>query len=323
MRNHVFKSAFAEDFKLYKELMESEGKSEETVSIVTRCMSSLDSYLLGHPVEGRAIPVGLLEEWISASSWSRNTIRTKLSLLSRLRGFMISRGCQIELPERPRLARTYSPYLFSEDETARIAVIADMYGGASRHAASESQFPIAYRVLLGCGLRLGEALALEWNSVDLANGIITIRRAKGNKERLVPMSETLGSMIAAYKKHTESKGTCKRFLFESEVGKHYSKGAFRHWFCNVIEKAGISQKTGSFRGVCAHCLRHTFAARSSQLLTKQGRTFGDIVSILAKYLGHEGFQELESYLNSDCQNYKDSQERASGFTNDLMPKVDF
>jgi integrase len=246
-----------------------------------------------------------------------------LSLLSRLRGFMISRGCQMELPERPRFVKTYSPYLFSEDETARIAGIADMFGGASRHAASEAQFPIAYRLLLGCGLRLGEALALEWNSVDLANGIITIRRSKGNKERLVPMSETFGSVIAAYKKHTESKGICKRFLFESKAGKHYNKGAFRHWFCHVLEKAGIPQKTGSFRGVCAHCLRHTFAYRSSQLLARQGKTFGDIVSILAKYLGHESFRELECYLNSDYQNYKDPQDRAAGFTNDLLPKVDF
>jgi integrase len=323
MRNPVFKSAFAEDFMLYKELLESEGKSEKTVSTVAYYLSSLDSHLLAHAVEGRAIPVGLLEEWISASGWSRSTVCTMLGLISRLRGFMISRGCQMELPERPRFAKTYSPYLFSEEETARIAGIADMFGGSSRHAASDAQFPILFRVLLGCGLRLGEALALEWNSVDLANGILTIRRAKGNKERLVPMSGTLGSVIAAYKRHTESKGICKRFLFESEAGKHYSQTAFWHWFRNVIEKAGLPKKTGSRRGVCAHCLRHTFAARSSQHLTKQGRTFGDIVSIMAKYLGHESFRELECYLNSDYQNYRDSQDRAADFTNDLLPKVDF
>jgi integrase len=44
-------------------------------------------------------------------------------------------------------------------------------------AARGDRYYALYAVLLGCGLRLGEALALSWPDVDLRNGKLTVRRA--------------------------------------------------------------------------------------------------------------------------------------------------
>ena len=46
-------------------------------------------------------------------------------------------------------------------------------------------------ILYGCGMRKNEALSLRLNDVDLGNKIIYIKSAKGNKDRMAVMPETL------------------------------------------------------------------------------------------------------------------------------------
>ena len=59
-----------------------------------------------------------------------------------------------------------------------------------------------YRTLLGLlaatGMRLGEALALTRDDVDLADGVITIRHAKFDRMRLVPLHPTVTAALRAY-----------------------------------------------------------------------------------------------------------------------------
>lgn len=43
------------------------------------------------------------------------------------------------------------------------------------------------RLLFGCGMRIGEVLSLQMKDIDLENGIITVRNAKNEKDRLVPL----------------------------------------------------------------------------------------------------------------------------------------
>lgn len=46
-------------------------------------------------------------------------------------------------------------------------------------------------MLYGCGLRVSEALKLQVKDVNLTDGILTIKGAKMDRDRLIPMSESL------------------------------------------------------------------------------------------------------------------------------------
>jgi integron integrase len=50
-------------------------------------------------------------------------------------------------------------------------------------------------LLYGCGLRLSEALRLRVKDVDFAQGILTIRDAKGGKDRVVPLPKKLAQPL--------------------------------------------------------------------------------------------------------------------------------
>lgn len=51
------------------------------------------------------------------------------------------------------------------------------------------------RLMFGCGLRIGETLSLKIKDVDFGIGVLTLRHAKGDQQRLVPMHCTLTNII--------------------------------------------------------------------------------------------------------------------------------
>lgn len=94
----------------------------------------------------------------------------------------------------------YIPYTFTDEEFRAIIHAADEFLGNRRGSTKSSRvFPMLLRMLYGCGLRLGEALALRWENVDLGAGILHIKKAKNNKERDVPMDPSLTSLLETYK----------------------------------------------------------------------------------------------------------------------------
>ncbi len=58
--------------------------------------------------------------------------------------------------------------------------------------AHDTRYGLLYMMLLGTGLRLGEALALQWSDLDLTNGILIVRGGKtANARRATVMSVEL------------------------------------------------------------------------------------------------------------------------------------
>ena len=54
------------------------------------------------------------------------------------------------------------------------------------------------RLIYACGLRLGEAVALEWRDFDAAQGRLHIRDGKGGKQRFVPLPAAVLPMLRRY-----------------------------------------------------------------------------------------------------------------------------
>ncbi len=84
------------------------------------------------------------------------------------------------LADKPKRVR-HEPMLWSEEQVRRFL-----------ESAREQKHFLLYATLIATGLRLGEALALQWSDIDLARGVMMVRGGKtANARRAVLLPEEL------------------------------------------------------------------------------------------------------------------------------------
>lgn len=105
-----------------------------------------------------------------------------------------------EVPDEAVFGRVpgrMAPHIYREQEVVDLLAAAGKLGpsGGLRPATMQTLFG-----LLACtGLRVSEALALTDADVDLRAGVLTIRRSKFGKSRLVPLHPTAAQALARYR----------------------------------------------------------------------------------------------------------------------------
>ena len=105
-------------------------------------------------------------------------------------------------------------------------------------------------ILYGCGVRLNELIYLEVNDVWWDRNQIIVRSGKGNKDRVVMLSQTLKQLLRKY----FDAYMPQHWLFEGQDRKtQYSERSVQSVVKQAVHKAGITKR------VSPHTLRHCFA----------------------------------------------------------------
>lgn len=105
------------------------------------------------------------------------------------------------LTYRRRRAR---PHLYSEEEISLLLDAARELTPAIRAAT----YPALIGLLAASGLRVGEALRLDQDDVDLGRGLLTVRMTKFGKSRQVPLHPTTVAALAGYARRRDQ--LCQR-----------------------------------------------------------------------------------------------------------------
>jgi integrase/recombinase XerD len=92
------------------------------------------------------------------------------------------------------------PYIYSDNEVQRLMEEARKYPRDKPRGT--------YYCLLGLlavsGLRVGEAIRLHMEDVDLVNAVLTVRDTKFGKSRLVPLHPTTVNELGSYKQRRDA-----------------------------------------------------------------------------------------------------------------------
>ena len=94
----------------------------------------------------------------------------------------------------PRRRNRPTPYLWSPTEITQLLDGARALRSPLRAATHETLFGL----LAATGMRLGEAIELDRGDVDLHTGVVTIRQAKFDRSRLVPLHPTATAALRRY-----------------------------------------------------------------------------------------------------------------------------
>lgn len=318
-----FESILKQEMEKFLELRKSQG---HTIRKEQHILMTLDRYLGDHADGGKNLGPDLVEGWLSSLPREMN-INTKIVYISHYSQFakyLAALGYEAFIPERPVDDRRYIPYIFSEEELQGVIKAADEAFSAinrnGKHGAA--CFSVVLRMLIGCGLRLNEALLLNTADVDLDNAVVHIKSAKGSKDRLVPMHGSLASVLTVYAQ--SGIPSPDGLLFPNKRGKAFSQTWARCRFNRALSDAGIEKPSlGRYeRNICIHCLRHTFAVTSFRRLDHAGRDMYDEAPVLSAYMGHDRIYGTEKYLHMTAENSADILERMECFNKGIFPEVD-
>lgn len=266
--------------------------------------------------------------WVSSLTGKSSSIANEVIVIRIFLSRLNSIGMHAYIPPVPRVADDYIPYIFSDIELDRVFILADNITMTKSQPNSyiQLEYPMVLRLMYGCGLRIGETLALKMKDVDLDNGVLTLRHTKGDKQRHVPMHISLVLILRNYCMAMGLIGKIDSFLFPSTSSDTpmSTKTAF-HRFKNILKLSNISLpgRRKRQRGPCLHCLRHVFVFKSFVKAEKDGRGINDSVPYLSIYLGHDSLKETEKYLKFSSEMYPEAMELFEDYTAQIFPEVDY
>lgn len=273
------------DYLLYLQM--EKGMSVNTREAYVADVRKLLAYLAGDGVALRDVTPDTLRYFIGELHDLGIAERSQARILSGLRSFFHFLSIEdyllpdpTELLESPKLGLHLPEVLTIEEINAMIAAIDPEKAEAQRDRA-------IMETLYGCGLRVSELIGLELSKIYGEEGYIIVR-GKGNKERMVPVSEVAIYEISEYlhdRAMLDVKPECANILFLNRRGRKLTRERIFQIVKSLAESAGIR------KNISPHTLRHSFATH----LLEGGAN----LRAIQQMLGHESIATTQIYIHLD------------------------
>ena len=269
-------------------LIAERGASQNTVEAYRRDLADLEGFLrkLGRPIE--AADSGSLREYLATLSKAGFTPRTgarRLSAVRQFYRFLYGEGVRQDDPtaalDSPRQDRPLPKYL-SEGEVDGL-----LKAARERPGPEGVRLVLLLELLYATGLRVSELVGLPLAAIARDRRILNVR-GKGDKERLVPLSDPARAALEAWlpvREGSLGRGKSSRWLFPSTGSSgHLTRHRFGQLLKELAAHAGLD-----YAKVSPHVLRHAFAthllARGADLRTVQ------------RLLGHADISTTQIYTH--------------------------
>lgn len=282
----------------------------------------MDDYFKRYNFSSPILTKRMAEEFVSRRyGESSKTQHMRKSLIRQFALFMNRKGFDYYVypNELIPLPKTFTPYIFTRDEIRRIINVVDHLPSSPQSRYYHLIYPMLFRILYGCGLRISEALALKKSEVDLANGILTIIKSKNSTSRLVPMSWSLTECCRRYAEDMGFDMSSEGYFFPSKDGGMYHRTPVYVKFKQFMKFAGIFAE-GSV-GPRVHDIRHTYAVHALEKMINDGQDTYCTLPILSVYMGHRGIESTEKYLRLTEEAYGSVIDTIAPLYTDVFPEV--
>lgn len=212
----------------------------------------------------------------------------------------------------------FIPYVLSTEEVARLISAADLLPYRACSPSRHIVLPMMFRLIYGCGLRISEAIKLRIEDVDLQTGVLLVRTAKFNKDRYVPMAQSLLQRCQNYAARLALGSNAKSPFLPSPARGLYCKSTIGYAFRQCLFMAGIPHTDD---GPTVHSLRHSFAVHNLMRWSTAAKDVNALLPYLSAYMGHENLLGTERYLRMTLEMFPEMRTRISAECSWIMPEV--
>lgn len=229
---------------------------------------------------------------------------TRLAHVRRFAAWRKATDPRTEVPPHgllPHRTRRKKPFIYSDQQ------VQDVLAAARALPSTKGLRGLTYETLFGLiavtGMRMSEAVALDRRDVDLEEGIVTIRRTKFGKTRMVPLHESTSVALRSYgvaRNHLFRAMTTPAF-FVSERGTRVTIWSTEYNFAWASRHAGLRGPVQGHRhgwGPRIHDLRHRFAVKTLVEWYRAGLDAEREMPKLSAYLGHVHVADTYWYIEA-------------------------
>jgi integrase len=306
----MFKSRFARYLTDYIDLRRRLGFKLESQAAVLR---RFDAYVHRRGYRGPLTQSVVLAFATESSTVSRSECWRRYQFVRHFTEYLSAFD-----PTTPRLdpkalrkvAERPPVHVYTEPEVVRL--LREARRVSSKHPIRGVTLHAMIGLAAATGLRIGEVCRLDNGDVDLERGVLTIRRTKFKKDRLVPIHPTVVTMLRRYvmKRDAACRGCSPAFFISMRSGR-FARNTIEGAFKDVAVRAGLRMPTG--KGPSFHGLRHRFAVRRLITWYEDGVDVQGMLPALATYLGHARYSDTAYYLNATSELMAIAAARYHGF----------
>jgi len=217
--------------------------------------------------EPKAIPTDDIKLYLLTQFTTANTLRANLCAVKAFYKITVGMPSKIDRIPFPQKERRL-PIIIDQTDVQKLFDV-----------CRNLKHKCIMAVLYGTGIRVSELLGIKLSDIQRASGTIRII-GKGNKERVVPMNDSLLKIIVEYYRKYQP----AVYLFENDNTKQqYTDRSINAFLKYYKERAQINAV------VTAHKFRHSNATA----LLEQGTD----IRIIQKQLGHNSIKTTQIYTH--------------------------
>lgn len=239
-----------------------------------------------HSQGGSAITTELAVRWAQQPANAHpNWWAAKLAAIRHFARYYRAYDPRTEVPGPdllPMQKVRYSPYIYTEDE---IGSLLECLRRLPRRLQRET-YSTVLGLLVVTGMRVGEALALDDPDVDWHRSLLTVRRGKFGKTRLLPLHPSTMAALHRYARVRDrlSPHRPTPSFFVSSTGRRVILQNLQHVFLRHVRRCRIGEHHP--RTPRLHDLRHSFALKTMRGWYRDGVEVEPRLAALSTYLGH-------------------------------------
>ncbi len=285
-------------------------------------LARFDRFLCNEALSQCELPRSISRKWLAKQPHeSASTHHHRICIVRQFAMYMCRLGYPADVPDRSlraKRAESFLPRVLTHAEIEQLFHALDQLTPSARAPLRHIIMPEVFRLLYGCGLRLGEVLHLRVADVDLDRGVLTVREAKFGKDRLVPPALPLVQRLQKYAALMGDRAS-DAYFFPSPSGGAWSLSAPYWLYRELLLRCGIAH-AGRGKGPRVHDLRHAFATHALLRWYREGADLEAKLPVLATYLGHQSLAGTQRYLHLIAELFPQITVRANAAFGDVIPR---
>lgn len=317
---NTYCSGFSQEVEAFVGYRKASGTWNEHAS--AQNLKYFDRYCADNYVNGSSLTQDMVDTWCTQrTTESSSSCYIRTLIVREFVEYLHSRNMtDVVAPKAPRLERRkYIPHAFTDEELVRFFDECDSiipYKGRPASVIRKIQCPAFFRLLYSSGMRTTEARFLKRGDVDLAHGVMNIRKSKGYDQHYVALHDTMTELLLRYDEVADTIQPARTYFFESLNGTCYSRAWVNDNFKKIWEAAN-----GPSDGIIPYDVRHHYAIENINSWEDDGFTISDKLHYLSKSMGHNHIQSTLYYYSIVPRLADKIQAKTEEGFNEIVPEV--